>query len=68
MSLDENIPIWVVTFKWSENGPYCTNLVHARCSANIDREYDKYPWYDMRWARDYEIAPARAKGMPEVWC
>ena len=44
-----------------------TNIVHATSLANIDREFEGYAWYSIRWAPDAEVEAARAKGMPERW-
>ena len=55
---------WFVSYRRHEDSPTCTNVVYARSSANIDREFADCAWYSMRAARDYEIAEMMAKGMP----
>ena len=66
--MDYDGSVWMVSYKRDEGDEFTsTNIVHARSTANIDREFGKYAWVSMRWARDWEIEEARAKGMPERW-
>ena len=62
-----DIATWFVSYRRYEDGPCCTNLVHARCLANIDREFADCAWYMMGWAPRERVEEARAKGMPERW-
>lgn len=55
---------WFVSYRRNEDDPASTNVVYARSSANVDREFADCAWYSMRAARDYEIAEMRAKDMP----
>ena len=65
--IDTGITDWLVSYKRDDDGPTSTNIVHARSSANIDREFAECAWYSMRAARLGEVEAARAKGMPERW-
>lgn len=44
-----------------------TNIVHARSFADVEKEFESCSWYSARTAEDYEVAAAKAKGMPERW-
>ena len=63
-----DIQTFVVSYRRYEDSPCCTNLVHARHFANIDREFKDCAWYFPRVAKDYEVEAFRARGMPERWC
>lgn len=57
---------YMVTFEYAEN-VYCTNLATGT-RENIEREYSKYPWHEIKEAAPWQIEDAKRKGMPIIKC
>ena len=57
---------YLATFKWSDSGVYCTNLVLTDSEEKAEEHYSKYEMVSIRIADEWEIDNYRSRGMPVV--
>ena len=57
---------YLATFKWSDSGVYCTNLVLTDSEEKAEEHYSKYEMVSIRIAAEDEIYYLRSKGCPVV--
>ena len=56
---------YLATFKWSDNGVYCTNLVLTDSEEKAEEHYSKkYEWVSVKAAADWEVNSYKRRGMP----
>ena len=64
---DKTMKTWyLATFKWSDSGVYCTNLVLTDSEEKAEEHYSKYEMVSIRIADEWEIDSYRSRGMPVV--
>ena len=64
---DNTMKTWyLATFKWSDSGVYCTNLVLTDSEEKAEEHYSKYEMVSIRIADEWEIDSYRSRGMPVV--
>ena len=64
---DNTMKTWyLATFKWSDSGVYCTNLVLTDSEEKAEEHYSKYEMVSIRIADEWEIDNYRSRGMPVV--
>ena len=54
-----------VSFQHSEN-IYCSNIAIAETIQDVENHYNKYNWYNIDEATEYDIKEAERKGMPII--
>ena len=54
------------TFKWSDSGVYCTNLVLTDSEEKAEEHYSKYEMVSIRIADEWEVDNYRSRGCPVV--
>ena len=59
-------PWYLATFKWSDSGVYCTNLVLTDSEEKAEEHYSKYEMVSIRIADEWEVGSYRSRGMPVV--
>ena len=57
---------YLATFKWSDSGVYCTNLVLTDSEEKAEEHYSKYEMVSIRIADEWEIDNYRSRGCPVV--
>lgn len=57
---------YLATFKWSDSGVYCTNLVLTDSEEKAEGHYSKYEMVSIRIADEWEVDNYRSRGMPVV--
>ena len=57
---------YLATFKWSDSGVYCTNLVLTDSEEKAEEHYSKYEMVSIRIADEWEIDSYRSRGCPVV--
>ena len=57
---------YLATFKWSDSGVYCTNLVLTDSEEKAEEHFKKYDMSTVRIAAEDEIYYYRSKGCPVV--
>ena len=57
---------YLATFKWSDSGVYCTNLVLTDSEEKAEEHYSKYEMVSIRIADEWEVDSYRSRGMPVV--
>ena len=57
---------YLATFKWSDDGVYCTNLVLTDSEEKAEEHFKKYDMSTVRIAAEDEIYYYRSKGCPVV--
>ena len=57
---------YLATFKWSDSGVYCTNLVLTDSEEKAEEHYSKYEMVSIRIADEWEVDNYRSRGMPVV--
>ena len=57
---------YLATFKWSDSGVYCTNLVLTDSEEKADEHYSKYEMVSIRIADEWEVDNYRSRGCPVV--
>ena len=57
---------YLATFKWSDSGVYCTNLVLTDSEEKAEKHYSKYEMVSIRIADEWEINSYRSRGCPVV--
>ena len=57
---------YLATFKWSDSGVYCTNLVLTDSEKKAEEHYSKYEMVSIRIADEWEVDNYRSRGMPVV--
>ena len=64
---DNTMKTWyLATFKWSDSGIYCTNLVLTDSEENAEEHYSKYEMVSIRIADEWEVDSYRSRGCPVV--
>ena len=64
---DNTMKTWyLATFKWSDSGVYCTNLVLTDSEEKAEEHYSKYEMVSIRIADEWEVDNYRSRGMPVV--
>ena len=64
---DNTMKTWyLATFKWSDSGVYCTNLVLTDSEEKAEEHYSKYEMVSIRIADEWEIDNYRSRGCPVV--
>ena len=64
---DNTMKTWyLATFKWSDDGVYCTNLVLTDSEEKAEEHYSKYEMVSIRIADEWEVDSYRSRGMPVV--
>ena len=64
---DKDMKTWyLATFKWSDSGVYCTNLVLTDSEEKADEHYSKYEMVSIRIADEWEVDNYRSRGCPVV--
>ena len=64
---DNTMKTWyLATFKWSDDGVYCTNLVLTDSKEKAEEHYSKYEMVSIRIADEWEVDNYRSRGMPVV--
>ena len=64
---DNTMKTWyLATFKWSDSGVYCTNLVLTDSEEKAEEHYSKYEMVSIRIADEWEIDSYRSRGCPVV--
>ena len=64
---DKTMKTWyLATFKWSDSGVYCTNLVLTDSEEKAEEHYSKYEMVSIRIADEWEVDNYRSRGMPVV--
>ena len=64
---DNTMKTWyLATFKWSDSGVYCTNLVLTDSEEKAEEHFKKYDMSTVRIAAEDEIYYYRSKGCPVV--
>ena len=64
---DNTMKTWyLATFKWSDSGVYCTNLVLTDNEEKAEEHYSKYEMVSIRIADEWEVDSYRSRGMPVV--
>ena len=64
---DNTMKTWyLATFKWSDDGVYCTNLVLTDSKEKAEEHYSKYEMVSIRIADEWEIDSYRSRGIPVV--
>ena len=60
---------YLATFKWSDSGVYCTNLVLTDSEEKAEEHYSKYEMVSIRIADEWEVDSYRSRGCPvvELW-
>ena len=54
-----------VSFQYSES-VYCANIVIAFNEEDVKEHYNRYSWFDIQPASEYDLECANRKGMPIV--
>ena len=57
---------YLATFKWSDSGVYCTNLVLTDSEKKAEEHYSKYEMVSIRIADEWEVDNYRSRGCPVV--
>ena len=57
--------IYVVSFQFSES-TYCSNVVFAKSKEEVEKEYSRYSWYDVREGDEHDVREAQKKGKPII--
>ena len=57
---------YLATFKWSDSGVYCTNLVLTDSEEKAEEHYSKYEMVSIRLADEWEVMNYRSKSMPVI--
>ena len=57
---------YLATFKWSDGGVYCTNLVLTDSEEKAEEHYSKYKMLSIRIADEWEVDSYRSRGCPVV--
>ena len=57
---------YLATFKWSDSGVYCTNLVLTDSEEKAEEHFNKYDMSTVRIAAEDEIYYYRSKDCPVV--
>ena len=57
---------YLATFKWSDSGVYCTNLVLTDSEEKAEEHYSKYEMVSIRIADEWEVDSYRSRGCPVV--
>ena len=57
---------YLATFKWSDSGVYCTNLVLTDNEEKAEEHYSKYEMVSIRIADEWEVDNYRSRGCPVV--
>ena len=64
---DTDMKTWyLATFKWSDSGVYCTNLVLTDSEEKAEEHYSKYEMVSIRIADEWEVDNYRSRGCPVV--
>ena len=64
---DNTMKTWyLATFKWSDSGVYCTNLVLTDREEKAEEHYSKYEMVSIRIADEWEVDSYRSRGIPVV--
>ena len=64
---DNTMKTWyLATFKWSDSGVYCTNLVLTDSEEKAEEHYSKYEMVSIRIADEWEVDNYRSRGCPVV--
>ena len=64
---DKTMKTWyLATFKWSDSGVYCTNLVLTDSEEKAEEHYSKYEMVSIRIADEWEVDNYRSRGCPVV--
>ena len=64
---DNTMKTWyLATFKWSDSGVYCTNLVLTDSEKKAEEHYSKYEMVSIRIADEWEVDSYRSRGCPIV--
>ena len=64
---DNTMKTWyLATFKGSDSGIYCTNLVLTDSEEKAEEHYSKYEMVSIRIADEWEVDNYRSRGMPVV--
>ena len=64
---DNTMKTWyLATFKWSDDGVYCTNLVLTDSKEKAEEHYSKYEMVSIRIADEWEVDSYRSRGCPVV--
>ena len=64
---DNTMKTWyLATFKWSDDGVYCTNLVLTDSKEKAEEHYSKYEMVSIRIADEWEVDNYRSRGCPIV--
>ena len=64
---DNTMKTWyLATFKWSDSGVYCTNLVLTDSEKKAEEHYSKYEMVSIRIADEWEVDNYRSRGCPVV--
>ena len=64
---DNTMKTWyLATFKWSDSGVYCTNLVLTDSEEKAEEHYSKYEMVSIRIADEWEVDSYRSRGIPVV--
>ena len=53
---------YLATFKWSDSGVYCTNLVLTDSEEKAEEHYSKYEMVSIRIADEWEVDSYRSRG------
>ena len=56
----------LVLTEWSDSGVYCTNLVLTDSEEKAEEHYSKYEMVSIRIADEWEVDNYRSRGMPVV--
>ena len=57
---------YLATFKWSDSGVYCTNLVLTDSEEKAEEHYSKYEMVSIHIADEWEVDSYRSRGCPVV--
>ena len=57
---------YLATFKWSDSGVYCTNLVLTDSEEKAEEHYSKYEMVSIRIADEWEVDNYRSRGITEI--
>ena len=61
---DKTMKTWyLATFKWSDSGVYCTNLVLTDSEEKAEEHYSKYEMVSIRIADEWEVDNYRSRGI-----
>ena len=64
---DNTMKTWyLATFKWSDSGVYCTNLVLTDSEEKAEEHYSKYEMVSIRIADEWEVDSYRSRGCSVV--